>query len=92
MLPNITAVLTAAGALVAVLVMIAAVARLARYGGFAAQRTSSSGRSLAIEETVALDARRRLVLVRCSNDQVLLLTGGAQDVVVGWLRAEKPDR
>ena len=25
-------------------------------------------------------------------DQVLLLTGGAQDVVVGWLRAEKPDR
>lgn len=91
MLPNITAVLTAAGALVAVLVMIAAAARLARCGGFAAQRTSS-GRTLAIEETVALDARRRLVLVRCSNDQVLLLTGGAQDVVVGWLRAEKPDR
>lgn len=35
--------------------------------------------------TLALDPRRRLHLVRCDDRQVLLLTGGAQDLVVGWL-------
>ena len=38
-----------------------------------------------VEESVALDTRRRLVLVRCDEKSLLLLTGGAQDQVVGWL-------
>jgi flagellar protein FliO/FliZ len=37
---------------------------------------------------LALDSGRRLHLVRCEGRDVLLLTGGPQDVVVGWL----PDR
>ncbi|MBN8891274.1 MAG: flagellar biosynthetic protein FliO, partial [Rhodospirillales bacterium] len=40
---------------------------------------------LAVARTLALDPRRRLHLVRCEGRQVLLLTGGAQDIVVGWL-------
>jgi flagellar protein FliO/FliZ len=44
-------------------------------------------RALALEQVLALDARRRLVLVRCGTRQVVLLTGGAQDMVVGWLDA-----
>ena len=37
-------------------------------------------------EGVTQDApRRRLLLVHCGERRVLLLTGGAQDVVVGWL-------
>jgi len=44
-----------------------------------------AARGLALEQSLALDARRRLHLVRCTGRQVLLLTGGAQDVVVGWL-------
>ena len=41
--------------------------------------------ALALEQVLALDARRRLVLVRCGGRRLLLLTGGAQDLVLGWL-------
>jgi flagellar protein FliO/FliZ len=34
-----------------------------------------------------LDGRRRLVLVSCDGRTLLLLTGGPQDVVLGWLPA-----
>lgn len=44
------------------------------------------GRLMAVQ-SLALDSRRRLHLVACDGRQVLLLTGGAQDVVVGWLPA-----
>lgn len=51
-------------------------------------RLSSGGAGragpLAVEQVLALDARRRLVLVRCGARRVLLLTGGGSDVVVGW--------
>ncbi len=40
---------------------------------------------LALEQVLALDARRRLVLVRCDGRRLLLLTGGTQDLVLGWL-------
>ncbi|MDR3538900.1 MAG: flagellar biosynthetic protein FliO [Acetobacteraceae bacterium] len=90
MLPDLTATLSALAALIAVLALIAGAARLARYGGLAPKRPVG-GRTLAIEETLALDARRRLLLVRCPHGHVLLLTGGAQDLVVGWLRQDKAD-
>lgn len=35
--------------------------------------------------TLALDPRRRLHLLSCEGRVVLLLTGGPQDLVVGWL-------
>ena len=50
-------------------------------------RAPGSGR-LALVHALALDPRRRLHLVRCDDRHVLLLTGGAQDVVVGWLDSE----
>jgi flagellar protein FliO/FliZ len=40
---------------------------------------------LTVRETIALDPRRRLHLVQCADRQVILLTGGAQDLVVGWV-------
>jgi flagellar protein FliO/FliZ len=51
--------------------------------------TSGAARAgpLQVEQTLALDARRRLLLVRCGARQLLLLTGGSQDIVVGWLDA-----
>lgn len=73
--------ITAAAALAGVVALILLAGRLARRAGLAPQ---GSGR-LRVEETVALDARRRLVLVRCDGRALLLLTGGAQDQVVGWL-------
>jgi len=54
---------------------------------FAAWRTRlarPAGR-LVMADVLPLDARRKLLLVRADDRHVLLLIGGAQDVVVGWL-------
>jgi len=86
MLSSIQPILTAIVALLAVLALIWAASRAAKFGGLATRRPA--GRLLQVEEAVALDPRRRLHLVSCEGRRVLLLTGGGQDLVVGWL----PDR
>lgn len=73
----ITVVLALAGVL-AVLV-------LALRGLRAAGMARGGARRLAIEEAVALDSRRRVVLLRCDGRDLLLLTGSGQDTVIGWL-------
>ena len=83
-----TSILSTAAALIAVLALIWLAGRMARFGGMA--RRPSGGGSLAVRDVLALDARRRLHLIRCDGRRVLLLTGGAQDVVIGWLDAEEP--
>ncbi|MBX6373456.1 MAG: flagellar biosynthetic protein FliO, partial [Acetobacteraceae bacterium] len=48
------------------------------------------GRRLALVEVLALDPRRRLVLVRCDGREALLLTGGGgQDALLGWLPTDE---
>ena len=42
-------------------------------------------RRLAVREVLPLDPKRRLVLVRCDDRELLLLTGGAGEVSLGWL-------
>jgi flagellar protein FliO/FliZ len=79
----ITAALTLAGVLGALVLAL----RGLRLAGL----PRGGGRRLAVEEAVALDTRRRLVLVRCDGRHLLLLTGGAQDSVVGWLPAASGD-
>jgi flagellar protein FliO/FliZ len=88
MTPEITHWLTAAASLVAVLGLVLLGGRLLRASGFAP--AAKTGTRLALQESLALDARRRLVLVRCDGRDVLLLTGGAQDQVVGWLPERAP--
>ena len=83
-----TSVLTAFAALVAVLGLIWLAGRVARFGAVA--RRPAGGGALAVQDVLALDTRRRLHLIKCNERHVLLLTGGAQDVVVGWLDHEKP--
>ena len=73
--------LQAAGALAAVVLLIWLLARGLRVGGLAPRE----GRRLAVQEVLALDPRRRLLLLRCDGREVLVLTGGAQDAVLGWL-------
>ncbi len=84
MLSTPVSLLTALAALAAVLVLIWLSARGARLAGLAS-RAPGAGRVLRVQDSIALDARRRLHLVRCADRQVLLMTGGGQDVVVGWL-------
>lgn len=46
--------------------------------------------ALTLEQVLALDPRRRLCLVRCGGRRVLLLVGGTQDCVVGWIDGDEP--
>lgn len=75
--------LQAAGALAAVLLLLTLGARGLRSRGIATR----PGRRMAVQEVLALDARRRLLLLRCDGREVLLLTGGNQDTLIGWLPA-----
>lgn len=87
---DIVPVLTAAAALPVVLGLIWLAGRLARVSGIGLRRSpGAKGRALALEESLALDQRRRLLLVRCEAGRVLLLTGGT-DLVVGWLPPDPP--
>ena len=78
--------ITAVAALALVLGALILVARGARAAGLGLR----TGKRLAVQETLALDGRRRLLLVRCDGRDLLLLTGGAQEVVVGWLPQDRP--
>jgi flagellar protein FliO/FliZ len=80
---EIRVVLTALAALCVVLGLVWAGARAARLSGLAPRPTG--GRLLAVRDALALDSRRRLLVVRCGARDVVLLTGGGQDLVVGWL-------
>jgi len=78
--------ITAVAALALVLGALILVARGARAAGLGLR----TGKRLAMQETLALDGKRRLLLVRCDGRDLLLLTGGAQEVVVGWLPQDQP--
>lgn len=63
---------------------------------FRASNTAALGRNrrLSVVDTLALDPRRQLVIVRRDNVEHLLLVGGAQDIVVeaGIPAAARPER
>ena len=50
--------------------------------GLTLRTLSSRGTRLRIVESLALDMRRRLVLVQCDEEEHLLLLGATQDLVV----------
>ena len=83
--------LTAGIALLFVLGLILLLARLLRVTGLAPQ---TSGQRLKLQEVLALDARRRVVILRCDGRELLLLTGGPQDLCLGWLppKNEEPPK
>jgi flagellar protein FliO/FliZ len=83
MLLGFSSLLTAVAALIVVLALVWLGARAARLTGLASRPTGT--RVLALQDAIALDSRRRLLVVRCGARDVVLLTGGGQDVVVGWM-------
>src|SRR5271166_5009541 len=72
------------GVLSGVLALIVAATRLFQLGLWRAG--PRPGRKLVLCESIALDPRRRIHLVQCGQRQVVLLTGGGQDLVIGWLQ------
>ena len=76
-------------ALVAVLGLITGAAWIARKTGLGSGRLGQRGkRRLSIIETMALDGRRRLVLVRRDEAEHLLLIGGGTDLLIESARAD----
>ena len=77
-------ILLVIGALLGVLALIGAAARLFQFSLWRSQ--PQPGRLLVLRESIALDPRRRIHLVQCGQRQVVLLTGGGQDLVIGWMQ------
>ncbi|HUB14205.1 MAG TPA: hypothetical protein VMB34_19800 [Acetobacteraceae bacterium] len=83
MLLGLSSVLTAVAALAVVVALVWGCARAVRLSGLVPR--PSGDRLLSLRDSLALDPRRRLLVVSCGARDVVLLTGGAQDLVVGWL-------
>jgi flagellar protein FliO/FliZ len=83
--------ITAVIGLAIVLALVLGVARLVRALGLApAQPQPGSGRArrLCLLESLHLDPRRRLLLARCGEHEVLILTGGPQDLLLTMPQVE----
>lgn len=78
--------ITVPATLAVVLALIVLAGQVPRRMGFSAGfgRSLKNGpdRRIALLETLSLDARRRLLLVRCNGHDLLLLIGGPQDLVI----------
>jgi flagellar protein FliO/FliZ len=77
--------LTAGAALAGIVLLILFAGRAAKATRFGRSQINGHMR---VVESLALDTRRKLVMVSCDGRKLLLLTG-TQDQVVGWL-AEQP--
>ena len=83
MIIGASSLLTAVAALAAVLALIWLAGRLARFGGYRARRPAMVVCWRC--RTCWRSTRAAGCTWSCGERRVLLLTGGAQDVVVGWL-------
>lgn len=78
----------AIAALAVTIAVILLVGKLAQRAGLGAG--PRSGRRLAVIETLAVDAKRRLVIARVDEREAVLLVGGANDQVV-CLLSQSPE-
>lgn len=74
-------VVQAVAALAAVLLLAWGAAQIARRRGM----VPAQGGRLGIRAGLALDPRRRLILIACDGREALILTGPAGDQFLGWL-------
>ena len=81
---TVQAILFVVVVLIGVIALIAAAAKVFQFSGWRAQ--PRAGQKLILRESIALDPRRRIHLVQCGERQVVLLTGGGQDLVIGWVQ------
>lgn len=77
-------------ALIATLALIAGAAYAARRLGMLQPNAPGALRRLKITETLMIDPRRRLVLVRLDGREHLLLLGPGGDIVVSDTEAKEP--
>ncbi len=78
---TLSQILMAVPALALVLGLALLAGRLARRFGL--DRPRAAGGRIAIVEQLALDGRRRLHLIRCDGQDMLLVTGAGGDLLLG---------
>jgi flagellar protein FliO/FliZ len=76
-------------ALIATLALVVGAAYGARRLGML-QPGGAGPKRMRVTETLMLDARRRMVIVRVDNREHVLLLGAANDVGVGEMAAKEP--
>jgi flagellar protein FliO/FliZ len=82
-----TAIVTLAAVLALIVLAGQVIRRLGLTPGLSHRMRSGPGRRLEVVEALPLDARRRLLLVRCDGRDLLLLVGGSQELVVSAAQA-----
>lgn len=81
-----TSLLESAAALAAVLLLVVGFGRLAgRLRPFLASVHAGTGMRLSIRASLAIDPKRRLVIMVCDGREGLLLLGPDGDLMLGWL-------
>ncbi|MCE2576799.1 flagellar biosynthetic protein FliO [Komagataeibacter sp. FNDCR2] len=76
-------------------VIVIALILLSRYGlqllePYLSRRRQT--RNLAVVESLAIDQRRRISIIKCGEKKGLILTGGGNDVFLGWMENEDAAR
>jgi hypothetical protein len=61
------------------------ISRNALLPGIGSPRTSSNSTALTIESVTPIAPRRKIIVLRYGEQRLAVLTGGAQDVSLGWL-------
>ncbi len=61
------------------------ISRNASLPGIASRRTSSSSTMLTVESITPIAPRRKIIVLRYGEQRLAVLTGGPQDVSLGWL-------
>ncbi len=82
---------TALAALAGVLILILLLSRALRRFGLAPAAAGQGTRRLSVVEVLPIDGRRRMLLIRCDDAPMLLVTGGPQDVLVPLPAAAKQE-
>jgi flagellar protein FliO/FliZ len=80
---TVQSILTGITSLAAIIAFIVLITRLMRHRLLPV--TGQAARALKLCETLSIDPRRRVLLLECEGSKVLLLTGGNQDQVLGWM-------
>ncbi len=65
--------------------LLTIISRNASLPGIASRGISSSSTMLSVESVTSISPRRKVIVLRYGEQRLAILTGGPQDVSLGWL-------
>lgn len=81
---NVQSVLVAACSLASIIAILLLGTRLVRLRLMSPRIQST--KALRLCETLPLDPKRRIHLLECDGNKLLVMTGGGSDQVIGWVQ------